>query len=130
MNSENKPLVLIIDDEAMVRETIQNVLEIANFSVLTAKNGNEGLRICEKHNPDLVITDIMMPEKDGIETISHLKLSNPNLAILAISGGGLGMKFPVLEIADKLGADKVLSKPFHNQALLEVIRELLDQKSS
>jgi CheY-like chemotaxis protein len=125
MENKIQPRVLIIDDEAMVRETIQNVLESANCAVLTAKNGEEGLQICAENSLDLVITDIMMPGKDGIETISHLKLANPDLSILAISGGGLGMKLPVLEIADKLGADRVLSKPFHNQLLLDTVAELV-----
>jgi CheY-like chemotaxis protein len=126
MENRRHPLVVIIDDDPMVRETIQNILESVDYSVLTAKNGDEGLTLCEEHAPDVVITDIMMPEKDGIETISHLKLTNPDLSILAISGGGLGMRVPVLEIADNLGADRVLSKPFNNQVLLDTVAELVN----
>src|SRR3954469_20013849 len=80
--------VLVIDDETLVRATVARMVERAGHRVLQAANGVEGLNIFKRERVDLVVCDIIMPEKEGIETIGELRRSNPTLKIIAISGGG------------------------------------------
>jgi DNA-binding NtrC family response regulator len=80
--------ILVIDDDEQILRTLHQVLEMEGHEVLDAPNGKEGMRIFEEHGADLVVTDIVMPEKEGIETIKELHEGNPDLKIIAISGGG------------------------------------------
>ena len=116
----------MIDDDEDVRACIRNILEHSGYSVLEAENGKVGIDIC-RHNPvDLVIVDLFMPEKEGIETIIELRKEYADLKILAISGGipGYGPDH-FLHIAQKLGADGTLDKPFNMQQLLGKVENLL-----
>jgi DNA-binding response OmpR family regulator len=118
--------ILVIDDDQDVRSCIRNILEQSGYSVLVAENGSVGIGIF-RHNPvDLVIVDLFMPEKEGIETIIELRKGYADLKILAISGGipGYGPDH-FLHIAQKLGADSSLDKPFNMQQLLSKVRILL-----
>jgi CheY-like chemotaxis protein len=118
--------ILIIDDDFSVRNCIREMLEQTGYSVLEAENGVVGLGIFRHNKVDLVIIDLFMPEKEGIETIIELRKDFPDLKILAISGGipGYGPDH-FLNVAQKLGADCSLDKPFTMQELLSVVERLL-----
>jgi CheY-like chemotaxis protein len=116
--------ILVIDDEELVRLTIRSSLEPRGHEVIEAENGLVGLRRFAEFEPDLVICDIIMPEKEGIETIAELRRNNPNLLILAISGGGRMKKLSYLEIAGQLGANDILPKPFGSHDILRKVEAL------
>lgn len=117
--------ILIVDDEQDVRELIQEILENARYQTLTASNGTEALKIYAEEHPDLMITDLLMPEKDGIETIIELKRIDPNAKIIAISGDGMFNPIFLLHIAKKLGAEAAILKPINRDELLSTVRNSL-----
>jgi CheY-like chemotaxis protein len=117
--------VLVIDDEDMIRDIIKAVLTDAGYQVAAAANGAEGLKRLHAQHFDLVITDILMPEKEGVETIIEIKKTRPETKIIAISGGGRANNLYPLKIAEKIGADKTLPKPFEPEELLKVVREVI-----
>ena len=104
--------ILIIEDEPQMRRMIEQVLARAGHEVLVASNGRAGLDLFREEAPDLVITDILMPEVDGLEIIRSLRREFPQLKIIAMSGGGATGKLQYLPEARKFGADTALSKPF------------------
>ncbi len=118
-------LILLVDDEAALRDLFKRVLEIDHHEVTTAADGNAALAAIRDKMFDLVITDLVMPDKEGIETIMDMKRLQPDLRIIAISGGGRGSAGDYLAMAAQLGAARTLEKPFSNQALLESVREVL-----
>ena len=122
---ENKS-ILVIDDEQLIRLQIRNALELEGFTVHEAANGNEGLARIAESVPDVVITDILMPDKEGIETILELRRTHPKIRIIAISGGGRTGNKDFLRTAKHLGADRTLAKPFGLAELLRLVREMLD----
>jgi DNA-binding NarL/FixJ family response regulator len=117
--------VLLIDDDELVRKTLRRALEDADFEVVEAADGDEGIRSYETEPIDVVVTDILMPEKEGVETIMELRRKNPEVKIVAISGGEIRGGQQYLRIAGLLGADRVLPKPIRPKALLEAVRDLL-----
>lgn len=117
--------IVLIDDDDNVREMLEVALRGAGYAVSTAREGDEGLEVCQQANPDLVITDILMPNKEGIETILDLRRERPDVKIIAISGGDRAGGTSFLEMAAKLGADRVLQKPFRPTVLLAAVAELL-----
>lgn len=117
--------VLVIDDDDLVRGMISNTLRKASFDVYEADNGNDGLTQASHIKPGIIITDILMPDKEGIETIVELKQRDNNYKIIAMSGGGTSKNMAFLEIAKKAGADKALTKPFKSSELLQTIQDLL-----
>lgn len=117
--------VLIIDDEALVLQTLGAALRRAGFQVETAEDGGEGLEVFRRAAPDVVVTDIIMPGTEGIETIVQLRRERPSLLIIAMSGGARTVNVDLLEVAHKLGADAVLRKPFRPQELVARVLELL-----
>ncbi|EAU53861.1 response regulator transcription factor [Mariprofundus ferrooxydans] len=118
--------ILIIDDEALFRKMLRQMLEMAGYEVLEAANGEHGIAMFTAQPTDLVITDIFMPEKEGISTIQDLRRDYPNLKIMAVTGGGYKRRgFEYLQFADKVGADCVLRKPFERQELLDAVQQLL-----
>jgi CheY-like chemotaxis protein len=117
--------ILIIEDDNEVREFLQSVLERAGYETHTAANGFEGVQVFRSRPFDLVITDIIMPEKDGIETIMDMKREQGDLRVLAISGGGRAEPDNYLESARLLGADATMKKPFTNQEILATVEQLL-----
>lgn len=125
MAARDKTTVLVIDDEQLIRLQIRSALELEGFVVHEAANGNEGLARMAAARADVVITDILMPDKEGIETILELRRSYPGVKIIAISGGGRTGNKDFLHTAKHLGADRILAKPFGLADLLGLIRELL-----
>jgi CheY-like chemotaxis protein len=117
--------ILLIDDDDSFRTMLGLTLKHFGHAVVEAPNGKEGLKLLPQANADLVITDIVMPEKDGIEVILELRKKQPDLKIIAISGGARISAATHLQAAKYLGAAKILPKPFTNEALLAAISELL-----
>jgi DNA-binding response OmpR family regulator len=119
--------ILVIDDEAPVRNMLRQMLEKEGYEVVEAPDGAIGMRLFHEQSIDLIITDILMPEKEGIETILELRKSAPQVKIIAISGGGRTVKLDVLPIAQSFGAARTLAKPFERRELLEAVRAVLAQ---
>ena len=117
--------ILIIDDEDELRSMLRRMLEQAGHQVTEAVNGAEGIQLYEQDAHDLIITDIIMPEKEGVETIIALRRADPDLPIIAISGGGRLDATDFLTMTKKLGARRTLSKPFRRDQLLEAVGECL-----
>ncbi len=116
--------ILVIDDDFQMREMLGVILERKGYDVKTASDGKAALQLQSKKPFDIVITDIIMPEKEGLETISELRRGYPRLKIIAISGGGQYKPEGYLELAKQLGADRVLAKPFGSWEILGAVREL------
>ena len=117
--------ILIIDDDEHARTAIRRILEYVGHSVLEAADGREGLRIYHNAPVELVITDILMPEKDGLETIIALRKEFPEVKIIAITGGGRTGHRDFLYVAERLGAKRTLHKPFDIQELIDAVHALL-----
>jgi DNA-binding response OmpR family regulator len=117
--------ILIIDDDAQVLEMLRHTLERQGYEVIGASNGKEGLRLYREKPADVIITDLIMPEKEGIETIMELRRDFPQVKIIAISGGGRIGPEGYLKIAKKLGAMYTFTKPVPREELLGVVRELI-----
>ena len=118
--------ILIIEDDQGVRAVIAAALSDAGYEVAEAADGKEGLKIYRESPTDLVITDLVMPEKDGIETIMELRSEFPRAKIIATSGGDRYANEANLRCAEMLGAKRSIAKPFKITELLEIVRELLD----
>lgn len=119
--------ILIMDDDVQVLSLLSRSMELAGFAAATAINGREGQRLLEKQPFDLVITDLIMPEKEGMETISYIKKHFPAMKIIAISGGGRIGPETYLPAALELGADMAFAKPFAMDELLNGVRGLLNR---
>jgi DNA-binding response OmpR family regulator len=117
--------ILIIDDDELVRATVKAALELAEHEVVVAENGERGVAMFGGAAFDLVVTDIIMPEKEGIETIIELRQRDPTVKIIAISGGGRTSNQIFLDVAKKFGAVDVLAKPFTPKQLLATVEKAL-----
>jgi DNA-binding response OmpR family regulator len=104
--------ILIIDDDLAVRDTLIAILEDRGYEVMTAVNGQQGLAVFRRERPDLLVTDIVMPVKEGLQTIREIREERPDMKIIAISGGSRTERHDFLEIARQLGAWDVVVKPF------------------
>jgi CheY-like chemotaxis protein len=118
--------ILLIDDDHAVRTMLSLTLAHFGHTVIEAGNGREGLDLFKHANADLVITDIVMPEKEGLEVLIELREKHgPPVKVIAMSGGGRQKATDYLRLAKLMGAAKVLAKPFSNEALIAAINELL-----
>jgi CheY-like chemotaxis protein len=117
--------VLVIDDEPDICEFMRIMIEDAGHEVLTAANGEQGLELFAREHVDLVITDIFMPESDGLETINAIRKRNAVVPIIAMSGQVTESDADFLAFAKKLGAEDALRKPFTRQDLLRSIEACL-----
>jgi DNA-binding NtrC family response regulator len=115
--------ILVVDDEAQIRTMLTQMLEQEGYTVVTAENGEEGLAMVGRHAFDLVVTDMIMPVKDGLKFIMELIRDYPDLKILAISGGGAIKAERYLTMAGYLGDIATLEKPFKRDAFLELVRK-------
>lgn len=118
--------ILVIDDEPEILKLIGRVLENAGYKVMTAENGRLADKLFDKHLFDLVITDIIMPQKEGLEIILQLKKNSPDTKILAISGGGKIKPAEYLGTAQATGAHAIVKKPFKISHLVEKVGQLLN----
>lgn len=116
--------ILIIDDDEFIRIAIKNILKKVGPTLYEAADGRAGIELYKREKPDVVITDILMPDKEGLETITELRLINPCVKIIAISGGGYTQNMGFLQLAQKLGANRALSKPIKPDELLNCIRAI------
>ncbi len=117
--------ILVIDDEELMLTFLRDLLEAEGYEITTAANGAEGLALFEKHPVDLVVTDIIMPVKDGLDTILELKKKAPDLPIIAISAGGNIPKERYLAVAGYMKNTKTLAKPFTRDELISAVEEHL-----
>jgi DNA-binding response OmpR family regulator len=114
-----------VDDDELFRPMLHAMLERSGFAVEAVNSGNEALARYRENPADLVITDLIMPDKEGLETIRELRAEAPGVKIIAMSGGGRTSTTTYLQLAGRLGAAKVLSKPFSQQELLDAITTVL-----
>jgi len=119
--------ILIVDDEAGIRALLSAILRKAGFEVEEASNGTEVLRLHQERPFDLIITDIVMPEKEGLEMIRELCRTDPGIKIIAISGSGKDHADHYLQLAEAFGAAQVLAKPFSGQDLLAAVHRVLGE---
>ena len=119
--------ILVLDDEPSILLMIKKMLERAGHEVDIALNGRDGMELFEKNKPDLLITDIIMPEKEGLETIFELRKKYPELKIIAISGGGRIGPDGYLPSAKLFGADAVFQKPLIQKEFLQAVSLLLNE---
>jgi CheY-like chemotaxis protein len=116
--------ILVIEDDTVIRRVLSLNLVNAGYTVFEATHGADALLQLRKNRTDLVITDMLMPEMDGVETIQQLRRTFPDVKIIAISGGGMASADYYLKIARELGVGKTLKKPFTFPELLDAIQEL------
>jgi len=118
--------ILLVEDDPHLRKKWARLLSQHGMEVTEAENGHAAMEQMQRQPADVVITDMVMPEMDGVETIVALRRGYPNVKIIAISEGGFGPTENCLKIAHKLGAQKTFPKPLVTQKVLEAVRELLD----
>ena len=121
--------ILVIEDEEDIRGLYSRILKHAGHDVIEAPDGKLGVELYRENLADLVITDIIMPEKEGIELIIELRRDFPDVKIIAVSGGGqLMASATCLRLAKGLGAVRTLAKPFNLRELVDTVQEVLDGK--
>ena len=119
------PSILIIDDDDSLRDALRRTLHKEGYTISEACEGRQGLKELEHSPVDLILLDMFMPDKDGLETIGELRRTYPKIRIIAMSGGGFKGTVDVLHVAKKLEARRTLNKPFTREQLLEAVREEL-----
>ena len=124
MASDKPKHILIVDDDDMLRTYVKELLKLNNYKVSEAANGKLGLKEFRENQPDLVITDIIMPEMEGISFIRKLREQNSETPIIAMTGNVHGHMEEYLDISSKLGADEILRKPIESKVFLETIERL------
>ena len=117
--------ILIIDDEPQIRSMLKLMLERDGYEVVEAQDGVAGIKVYRQNPADLIITDLIMPNKDGIGMIIDLKKEFPEVKIIAMSGGGLNKPDGYLKGAKKLGAVCTLTKPIDREEMLRVVKDIL-----
>lgn len=118
--------ILVIDDDSVVRHLLKEMLETAGHTVAVAMNGRDGLNSLSEAEPDLVITDIFMPEKDGFETVWEIHKDHPGIKVIAISGGGHCQNADLLSHIKRFGANAILKKPVMMADLLTTVESVLN----
>ncbi len=117
--------IVIIEDDLIIRESLKEILEMNSYEVLATDTGIDLMKKITGFKPDVLITDIIMPDKDGIEIIIEVKKMLPNIILIAISGGGRIDSESYLNTAKYLGADATLKKPFTHDQLISLIKSLV-----
>lgn len=120
--------ILLVEDDDLVRDMLMQVLQRANHQVIFVANGEEATDYLKKEQPDIMVTDIIMPKKSGITLISEVKNRHPSMEIIAISGGGRLDPTGYLDLSETLGASVSFEKPIDNTALLMAIDLLVHGK--
>ncbi len=119
--------VLVVDDEPGMREMVKQLLLNEGYHVLEASNGKHAMEFLKNETPELVITDIIMEEMDGVEIILEIRENYPDVKIIAMSGGNKISSEDYLESASELGADRIFTKPFALSDMLNAIKELIGE---
>jgi DNA-binding response OmpR family regulator len=120
--------ILVVDDDEAIRSLLKTILEREGYEVSSAADGKEAIRLFRRNPSDLIITDIIMPEQEGLKTIFDLRQEHPDVRIIAISGGGQYGLGEYLDAAAAFGADETFSKPFDRTELVKSVRHLLSRK--
>lgn len=119
--------ILVVDDEPGLRVLFQKMLEAAGAKVQLAENGRYAIDLLAQHKVDLILTDLIMPEMEGLETIAQIRKLHPDLKIIAMSGGGRLSSGCYLPVAKSLGAHATLAKPFGKKLLINQVAELIQE---
>lgn len=119
------PRILVIEDEELARYSMRDILESGGYEVVEASDGRHGIQVHEDRPADLVITDIIMPHKDGVETVIEMRRAFPDLPIIAVSAGGRARNLSFLTMAKEFGANECLVKPFAAADLLAAVERCL-----
>jgi two-component system, response regulator, stage 0 sporulation protein F len=122
--------ILLVEDDELVRDMLAQLLTRASHEVISAADGDEASKILQNFEPDIMVTDIIMPKKSGITLISEVRNGHPNMDIIAISGGGRLDPMGYLDLSESLGASVSFEKPVDNNALLMAIDLLAHGKQS
>ena len=118
--------ILVIEDDQQLRRLIRTFLQFEGYEVVEAQDGLQGFEIFQTQPIDLVILDMIMPVKDGMETLMDLRVKSPDLGIIVMSGGdGTGPE-PYLEIATRFGASRILPKPFGRHGLIRAVQKTIE----
>jgi CheY-like chemotaxis protein len=112
---------VVIDDDAQVRCLVAMMLKRAGYEVAQAKDGEEGIELCTSLDPEVIVTDIFMPRQDGIDVLREVKTRAKQPRVVAISGGSPRLQLDFLNVAEKIGADAVVQKPFTPSQLLQAV---------
>lgn len=120
--------ILVIDDDEMIRDVLKELLEINGYAVELASNGKMGVELYQKAPADVVITDMIMPQSNGILAILSIRKNYPEAKIIAISGGGRNVTHDYLYAANQFGANKTFQKPVDSDELLSAVDELVNEK--
>ena len=116
--------ILLVDDDESFRKMVHLTLERAGHDIVDARDGNEAMKLFRATPFDLVVTDLVMPDKEGLETILELRAERPGIRIIAMSGGGRNSPGNYLKVAGQMGAAEVLAKPFSNQELFDAVESV------
>jgi len=126
----NPPTILLIEDDVEMLRLLTAAFTKAGYDVHTATDGRMGMKAFARVVPDAVVTDIVMPTQEGIETIIAMRAARPEVKIVAISGGGRLAAGTVLNIADHLGADRTIAKPFQLANLVAVVAQMIEPQAA
>lgn len=118
--------ILVVDDDEQFRTMLSETLRSAGYQVLEARDGAEGLKFYREQGTDLIITDLIMPNKEGLEIIQEFRRNDPEVKIIAMSGGGRHGPYDYLRVAKRFGARQVLLKPFSRQEILAAVEQVLE----
>jgi CheY-like chemotaxis protein len=119
--------ILVVDDDRQICALLKQVLEDQGYTVESALNGIDGISLYRSHPADLIILDILMPEKEGLETILDLRREFPKIKIIAMSGGSERAKLNLLDLARRLGAQYTVNKPFELQTITDLVKKALQE---
>lgn len=130
MHMNDVKRILVIDDEPTALDLLRRILKTKGYEVFVAENGEKGVELFQEHPCDLVITDMVMPVKDGLQTILDLRSYAPDLPVIAISGGGTISKERYLAVASYLDRVITIAKPFAIEEIALAVEKLLEEQSS
>ncbi len=122
--------ILLIDDDESLRPALRLILVHFGHTVIEARDGKEGLALFAHFQPDVLITDIVMPEKEGMAVLMELRNRPSTVKVIAMSGGGRQHAVDYLHMAKLLGADRVLAKPFSNETLVAAVNDVLAEREA
>jgi DNA-binding NtrC family response regulator len=122
--------ILVVDDDGAIRGAIRKVLTLEGFEVIESMNGRDAIASYRAQPVELVITDIWMPDKDGLEVIRELRQISPDLPMIAMSGGSSRDQLDFLHHAEAFGACKVFQKPFKIEELVQSVKQFIDGEQS
>lgn len=121
------PRILVVDDDPISRQILRAMLENESYQVVEAEDGVEALKLYGDNDIDLVVTDIFMPEKEGVQTVRELMKENPDVKIIAVSGGSSSANYDSLDWIKMFGVKYTFTKPFNSEAVLAAVKDLLSE---